>query len=343
MIKRRMWGLILLCVAAYHGAVWGEGGARVTALAKEVAEKGWLVYGARSRNGTWDLFVSRPDGSHARNITNTAAYEEAAPRFSPDGNRMLYRQLAKGATINHDRWGFQGRLMIANADGTNPLIVGREGEFPWASWSPDGRHIVCLTKQGIQVVDLATKQVVRRLPRQGIYQQLFWSPDGRWFCGVANHLGESWTVVRVNVTTGELNPVRSFRNCTPDWFPDSRRMIFSSRPRDQEGYGFTQLWMADVDGRNQWLVYGEDGYHIYGGALSPDGRYVLFTKGARDGSGAEKNGAPLCVMRMADAPTIGGKSEALRKIHPNTKDGPVLCLGMAWEPHWTYAQVEKRE
>jgi len=37
--------------------------------------------------------------------------------------------------------------------------------------------------------------------------------------------------------------------------------------------------MANGDGSEKSLVYGEDGRHIYGGAISPDGVYVLFTRG----------------------------------------------------------------
>ena len=59
-----------------------------------------------------------------------------------------------------------------------------------------------------------------------MYQQLFWSPDGKWFCGVTNNLGEMWTVARMDAVTGEINAVNTFQNCTPDWFcelPASRR------------------------------------------------------------------------------------------------------------------------
>ena len=313
-----------------------------SALSNELEGKGWIVYGARAGNGTWDLFLSRPNGKECHNITNTSDCEEAAPRFSPDGSKMLYRRLEKGAVINHDQWGFQGGLVAADPDGANPAVIGEEGEYPWATWSPDGTRIVCLTKKGIRTVGLGAKKVVREFKRGGIYQQLFWSPDGNWFCGVANHHGQSWTVVRLNAATGEVNAVRAYQNCTPDWFPDSRRIILSSRPANQAaagGYGYTQLWMVDGDGSNEQLVYGEDGFHIYGGALSPDGKYVVFTKGPKDGSGAEKDGAPICVMRMTDAPMIGGESADLRKLHPNTKDGPVLTLEMGWEPHWTYAEI----
>ena len=331
--------VVALCAAASASADAKRNDPQAAALAREVRDKGWIVYGARSPAGDWDLFLIRPDGSSVRNITNTPDASEAAPRFSPDGKKLLFRRFAKDAKIDHDKWGFQGRVVIADADGANPSAIGKEGEYPWASWSPDGKRVSCLTKKGIQVVDLATRKVLSKIPRQGVYQQLSWSPDAKWFCGVTNHFGESWTVARINVSTGQINAVNQFRNCTPDWFYDSKRLIFSHRPGNQKGYGFTQLWMADGDGKNSKLIYGQDGRHIYGGALSPDDRYVLMTAGPKDGSGSEKDGAPMGIMRLADAPTIGGESKALRKVHGKTKDGAVLWLPTGWEPHWTYANV----
>jgi len=342
-----LWRFTAMAVAAIlafaaAGVAQTAADPRVAALGQELANKGWLVYGARAESGSWDLFLSRPDGSQRRNITNTPDAEEAAPRFSPDGKKMLFRRLAKGTKINHDQWGFQGELMLANADGTGAVALGGEGEFPWGAWSPDGTQISCLTKKGIQIVNLANKQVVKEVPRKGIYQQLFWSPDGQWFCGTGNLGGESWTVVRLNFASGEINAVRKFQNCTPDWFPDSKRIILSNRPGHQagdNGYGYTQLWMSDGDGQNQQMIYGEDEAHAYGGLVSPDMQYVLFTKSPKDGSGSDKDGGMISIMRLSDAPTIGGESKELRKIHPDTKDGPVFTLCMGWEPHWTYAEI----
>ena len=48
-----------------------------------------------------------------------------------------------------------------------------------------------------------------------------------------NAFGAAWTVVRMNPATGEANAVAQFQNCTPDWFPDSRHIIYSSRPAGQ--------------------------------------------------------------------------------------------------------------
>jgi len=314
---------------------------KVAELAREVQDKGWIVYSEyQTGRGDWDLCIMRADGSAIHNITNTPEYNEAAPQFSPDGTRILYRRLDRKAIIKHDKYGFQGRLIIADPDGTNAAVVGEEGRYPWASWSPDGKRVACLTIKGIKIVDLATKKVIRKLPRKGMYQQLVWSPDGKWFCGVSNHFGENWTVARMNVKTGEINAVNKFQNCTPDWFPDSKRLIFSHRPGNQKGYGWTQLWVSDGEGENPRMVYGRDGCHIYGGAVSPDGKYILFTACPKDGGGSEKTGAPMHLMRLADAPTIHGESKALRKIHPNAKNGPMLSLPVGWEPTWTYAELE---
>ena len=319
---------------------------RLAALRDEIADNGWIVYSARADNGSWDLFLSRPDGSAARNITNTPDYEEAAARFAPNGTRILYRRLAKETKIDHDKWGFQGQLIIAKPDGTSAMVYGADGEYPWACWSGDGKQIVCLERGGIKIIDLGTRDVVRELPRSGIYQQLFASADGKWFCGTANIQGASWNVVRMNAEDGTVNTAHVFQNCTPDWFPDSERIIFSSRPGNQKsnnGYGWTQLWMADGDGSNAGIIYGEEGAHIYGGSVSPDGQYILFTKTVDDGGGSEKQGGPMFVMRLSDAPTIGGDSPELRSQHLNTKDGPVLKIGDGWEPHWTYADVSAKE
>ena len=344
MVARQTLGVLAVaCLLTTSAALAAPADDRTTQLAKEVGGKGWIVYASRSpESGTWDLFLMRPDGSGRRNITNTSDREEGGPRFSPDGKRLLYRRFAKGSTIDHDLWGFQGQLVIADANGSNPEVIGGDREYPWASWSPDGKQIACLTQKAIQIVDLDSRKVVRELPRKGIYQQLFWSPDGRWFCGVAN-ARMMWTVVRMNAETGELNVVHEFQSCTPDWFPDSKRVIYPSRPADQpgnNGYGFTQLWSSGGEGQDARMIYGEDGFHIYGGALSPDAQYVLFTRCPEDGGGSERSGAPICVMRMDDAPAIAGPSKDLRKVHPDAKDAPVLRLAEGWEPHWTYAEIE---
>ncbi|MBN1345804.1 MAG: PD40 domain-containing protein [Phycisphaerae bacterium] len=314
----------------------------VVELAEEVRGKGWIVFGARSKEKDWDLYLMRPDGSGLRNITNTPDYAEAAPRFSPDGTRLLYRRLPRGSIISHDLWGFQGNLIMANADGSEPVVYGEKGQYPWACWGPEGKRIACLTRQGIEIVEVATKRLLRKLKRKGFYQQLFWSPDGKWFCGTANYLGQQWTIARMNVGTGEVNAVSEAWACTPDWLADSRRVIFAHNPKDvepKEGGGWTQLWVANGDGTNRQAIYAQRARHVYGGATSPDGKYVLMTISVIDGGLSEWSGAPMALMRMSDAPVVGPQSRAFREMYHDAKEGPLLPLPTGWEPHWTYAEA----
>lgn len=329
-----------LACPSLPGAVPPAGSAdpAVQALAAEVRDRGWLAFSAHSDRGDWDLFGCRPDGSELVPLTRTPDTSEFAPQFSRDGRRLLYRRVPRAEVLDRNRHGEQGELVLANRDGSDAVAFGKPGEFTWASWGPDGRQIACLSRQGISFVDVATRSVVRRLPRQGMFQQLTWSPEGRWLVGVANAFGTGWSVARMDAVTGQASAVNTVDCCTPDWSPDARQVIFSWRPPGQPangGYGWTQLWLAEASGASRRLVYGEDGRHVYGGHLSPDGRYVLFTGNAEEDGDPGNAGAPMGLMRLADAPIIGGESRDLRALHPNARNGPVLPLPTGWEPCWT--------
>jgi hypothetical protein len=317
------------------------GDAAAARLAEEVRHYGWIVFSARTERGDWDLFVCRPDGSERRNITRTPESNEAGAQFSRDGRRLLFRRMPVAEPIDGNHHGVQGALVLARSDGSRPTVLGQDGEYPWASWSPLGNQVACLSKQGISIVDLDTRQVVRKLARRGFFQQLTWSPDGQWLTGVSNSFGTSWSVALIEIATGREHAVSGADCCTPDWFPDSRHLVFSNRPAGQSanhGNGWTQLWMADTDGGNRRLVYGEDGRHIYGGQVSPDGKYVVFAGPVQEDR--DPRGAPMGLLRLADAPIFGGESHELRKLHPKAKRGPVLVLPTGWEPCWTFAEID---
>jgi dipeptidyl aminopeptidase/acylaminoacyl peptidase len=311
--------------------------ADIKSLAVEVREKGWICFPARTQNGDWDLFLMRPDGSQLQNITHTPDASESYPLFSRDGTRLLFRRLAVREAIDGNDYGRQGVPMVADSNGRNAKALGGDGDLPWASWSPDGKEFACLSLKGVTFVDSTSGKVSRTLHRSGFFQQLTWSPDGEWLSGVSNSFGAAWSVGRMDAKTGETNAVSTTDNCTPDWFPTSQRMIFSNRHASDVALGkmgWTQLWMADADGKNPQLVYAEDGRHIYGGHVSPDGKYVLFTGNPQEDGDPKNDGSPMSLMRLADAPIIGSDSALLRKIHPEAKFGPVLTLPKGWELCW---------
>lgn len=334
----------LLLAGPFHAYAAPETGSdpALARLKAEVRDKGWIAYGARSSAGDWDLFVCRPDGSDIRPLTRTPEFSEFSPQWSRDSRKLLYRRIPRAEVLDNNRHGEQGELVLANADGTSPVVLGKPGELSWASFSPDGTQIASLSIKGVSFVELATRRVIRTLPRKGFFQQMTWSPDGKWLIGVANSFGASWSIARMDATTGDATAVNRVDCCTPDWFPDSTNVIFSWRPPGQKvnnSYGWTELWRASADGSSRELVYGEEGRHVYGGYVSPDGRYVLFTGNMNEDGDPQHAGGPMGLMRLQDGPIIVGESKELRSRHAKSNAGPVLVLPQGWEPCWTFAEV----
>jgi len=295
------------------------------------------VFSAKTDQGDWDLFLMRPDGAERRQLTDTREFNEAGPRFSPDGKRLLYYRMPKSEPVDNNTYGTFD-LVIADSDGGHPIVFGNG--FPWASWGPQGTQLACLAAKGIQVVDVATRKLVRQLPRQGIVSQLVWSPDGQWFVGTANGLGPFWNIGRLNPQTGELKAVSETEryNCTPDWLPDAQHVVYARGIIPEQG-GRAELWITTADGKERQTLYAEAGRHIYGACASPDAKYVLFTRSVEDLGKVDNSRTTMAIIRWSDTPMIGDSSEALRQRLPDAKTGPRLDLGQGWEPHWTYADV----
>jgi Tol biopolymer transport system component len=307
------------------------------ALAREVHGLGWIAFSAVGEAGDWDIYLSRPDGTDRRKLTDTRAYSETGARFSPDGKRLLYyRQPAREPVDNNAYGTFE--LVIADSNGANTVSFGRD--FAWASWGPDSKSIAVLTPRGVHVVDIRTRKVVRVIPRKGIVEQLVWSPDGRAMVGTANGLGEYWNVGALDARSGNIIALSETEryNCTPDWMPDSRRVIYArgTVPKKNER---AQLWVAASDGSERHMLYAEGGRHIYGGAASPDGRFLIFSRTVEDLGKVDHAKTTLAVIRMDDTPMLGDDDQGLRKRFESAKAAVRLDLGPGWEPHWTRAEI----
>jgi Tol biopolymer transport system component len=90
---------------------------------------------ASNRTGYWEIWASDPDGSRAVQLTNMAGPRTAHPRFSPDGQQVVFDSLHDGP--NRD-------LFIVGASGGSVRQLTTEGSNLRASFSPDGKWL-CFT------------------------------------------------------------------------------------------------------------------------------------------------------------------------------------------------------
>jgi Tol biopolymer transport system component len=109
----------------------------------------WLVFRS-ARNGSFDLYLSKRDGTEARALTNDEARENF-PVFSPNGAMIAFSSNRDGARDSRGNLTFDNYLLALAPDGT-PGALQRisdhpgQDSHPW--FSPDGQWIVYTSERG---------------------------------------------------------------------------------------------------------------------------------------------------------------------------------------------------
>ena len=225
------------------------------------------------------IYTSRPNGSDIVQLTFDDR-SVAMPVFSRDGTKVAFKRIS--ATSGLDDPGLVGDLVIANADGTNPVTIDPEAEgMSPTSWSADGRWVVYSRSIG------ATEQVFiapsdgssppTQLTDRG---PLSWSPvvspDGRQ---VAYVVGD----VRIQVMNLDGSGDHQV-NTTPfesisdlQWHPDGDRLIVSAGrgPDPARWYAILDLWIVRLNGSDDQRITRRGGAET-SASWSPDGSQLAY-------------------------------------------------------------------
>jgi TolB protein len=222
-------------------------------------------------SGSNDVVVMNADGSGRENLT-TGPDDDTDPAWAPDGARLAFVR--------------DGVVHVVRADGTGVRRVTL-GASP--AWSPDGARLV-VARRTVLGVDLfsvrADGKGLRRLTRTAAAEsEPEWSPDGRLIAFVRGAPDGSARIFVVRpdgrgvrrVTSGQVE------DSSPSWSPNARQLAFV---RDDEALGISRVFVTTPDGKRIRPLVSElelDPAATFeaGPAWAPDGKYLVFVRGAR--------------------------------------------------------------
>ena len=201
------------------------------------------------------------------------------PRFSPDGNTIIYTTLGNFGSrlVLHDFKTGQAQLLKF------PVIPGMGSLSTGGAFSPDGGSIIITMSinRDMGLFSLNFNELQRNRehykPRQltrrlGIETQGDWSPDGKQLVFVSDRSG-STQIYLYELETGEdlRLTFEGNYNADPKWSPVGQHILFTRRVEGKD-----RIFIMDPFGENVRPVTGGR-YNSEQPEWSPDGNQIVFS------------------------------------------------------------------
>ncbi|TDQ16924.1 imidazolonepropionase-like amidohydrolase [Algoriphagus boseongensis] len=249
-----------------------------------------------------DIYTIPMEGGKATPITTGIAYE-THPRFSPDGEKILFTSDRAG---NDNLW----YIDLVKKD-TVQITKDKNGDVPGAHWTPDGDYIVVakgrrITKLWMYHKDGGGGIQLNENPATMKTIDPFVSPDGKqvyfsWRTGSWNYnaMLPQYQIGTYDFDKGEITSITSRYGSafTPTLSKDGNWMVYGSRWEDKTGLVIRNLktgdekWLAYPVQRDEQESIAPQGV-LPAMAFTPDSKFVIASYGGKlwklpvDGSAA---------------------------------------------------------
>lgn len=221
------------------------------------------------------LAIMDYDGANVQFLTDDSSLV-LAPRFSPNGERVLYTSYVTGFPRIH---------VLTVGDVNSRILQVGEGVMSFAPrFSPDGRMVVFSLAQGsntdIFAMDLASGATRRLTSTPSIETAPSFSPDGSRIVFESDRSGSQQLYI-MPAMGGEAQRI-SFgegRYGTPVWSPRGDRIAFT-----KQNAGRFHIGVMRTDGSEERLLTAS--FLDEGPTWSPNGRVIMFARETQGAQGA---------------------------------------------------------
>lgn len=237
---------------------------------------------ASDRTGTFQIWVTNPDGSGLRQVTDLPG-GACQPSWSPDGLLLAAISPCETKSLFYP----ESKIYIVNPDGSNPhpLPLSRGGDFDPA-WSPDGRRIAFTSmrtgKPHIFVFNLDSLTLEELSDTRYPDMHPAWSPTGKQLAFIRemsfNHI---FVMSDKGETQFQFSSSGNVNDLWPNWSSDGKFILYS---RSQVEPSIPWLLMLNYEDRGTGKESriptldgaGKDPGPIAEPSLSPDNRWVAY-------------------------------------------------------------------
>ena len=253
-----------------------------------------------SRQGEFGLSMVAADGRAPRIIKETSGWLKGL-QWLPDGKTLLFAESHTG--IEH---AVLRELDLANGS-VRDRMAGPDSAFSEVFSANGGRLVYVLnsnTKNNIWRGDLLHPDapLVKLISTTRDQYCPRYSPDGKHIAFASDRGGpkEIWMSDRDGQDIVQLSDLKGLATGSPNWSPDSTKIVFDSRAKTPAGQIRADAYVVDIFEKvPRKLITDTPGAFMP--SWSHDGKWVYFLGGSEDAAG----------QRIYRVPSQGGKSEPL--------------------------------